>query len=106
RLRAVGSGEGVKMEEVYVRSNRVMKNHHSTCVYRDGFLYGFDDTQLKCIDFRKGVEKAGWDSAGIDKGTLILADRHLIIQTERGDLALAEATPDEFQLIVKIPKVL
>src|SRR5205823_15040276 len=105
-VRAVPDGDRVRLEEVYARNRRVMQNHHSTCVYKDGFLYGFDEGRLKCIDFRKGVEKAGWESEGIDKGTLILADRYLVILTERGDLALVEATPDEFRPVAKVSKVL
>jgi outer membrane protein assembly factor BamB len=105
-LRAVPSGDKVELEEVYARNNRVMRNHHSTCVYKDGFLYGFDDSQFHCVDLRKGAVKAGWEGDGIAKGHLILADKYLIVLTETGDLALVEATPDEFRPVAKIPKVL
>jgi outer membrane protein assembly factor BamB len=102
-------GEGVKLVEVYARRRKGFQNHHGTSIYRDRFLYGFDgDTvaRLKCIEFATGREKEGWDAAGLDKGTLILAETHLIVQTERGDLALVEANPEEFRMIAKIPRVL
>jgi outer membrane protein assembly factor BamB len=105
-LRAVPDGDRVKLEEVYARNKRVMQNHHSTCVYKDGFLYGFDETRLKCVDFRKGVEKSDWEAEAVGKGCLILADRHLIILTEGGDLALVEATPEEFRWLGKVRPVL
>jgi outer membrane protein assembly factor BamB len=108
-LRAQRNNDGVKLVSVYTRHFRGMKNHHSTSVYRDRYLYGFDGetvAQLKCIEFNTGNEKEGWDAAGIDKGTLILADNHLIVQSERGDLCLIEATPVEFRLIARIPRVL
>ena len=50
--------------------------------------------------------KAGWEADGIAKGRLILADKYLVVLTETGDLALVEATPDEFRPVAKIPKVL
>lgn len=102
-LRAVPEAGGVRLEEVYARNRRVMQNHHSTCVYQDGYLYGFDESRLKCVDFRKGVEKSGWDADGIAKGNLILAGRHLLILTENGDLALVEATPEEFRPVARVP---
>ena len=57
-------------------------------------------------DLRKGVERSDWEAEGVAKGCLILADRHLIILTESGDLALVEATPEEFRLVAKLKKVL
>ena len=107
-LRAKPDGSGLKLEPVYTRRNKVMLSHHSTCVYRDGFLYGFTGdtrTHLACVDFRSGNEVEGWigfEKSG-EKGTAILADRHLIILTERGELALVEATPAECRVVAKVP---
>jgi outer membrane protein assembly factor BamB len=102
-LRAVPDGDRLKFEEVYARNRRVMQNHHSTCVYADGYLYGFDEDRLKCVDLRRGQEKDDWEAVRFGKGCLILAHRHLIILTEGGDLALVEATPEEFRLIARVP---
>ncbi len=102
-LRAVPAGDGVRLEEVYSRANKLMRNHHSTCVYKDGFLYGYDDERLKCVNLRTGRENADWDSGGLKKGSLILADRHLIVLTESGDLALVDAKSDDFDLVAKVP---
>jgi outer membrane protein assembly factor BamB len=104
-LRAVPSGDQVRLEEVYARNNRVLRSHHATAVYKDGYLYGFDDTRRtypQCVDFRKGVEVADWGAgAEVESGTLILTDRHLVIQTEKGDVILAEATPEEFRPVAR-----
>jgi outer membrane protein assembly factor BamB len=105
-LRAAADGDRVKLQEVYVRNNRVMRNHHSTCVYKDGHLYGYDNDTLKCVVLRKGVEVPGWEGETLWKGSVILADRHLIVLTEKGDLALVEATPEEFRQLAKIRNVL
>ncbi len=107
-LLRVEAGEGrAKFREVYVRNNRVLRSHHSTAVHRDGFLYGFDgtrDTFLKCIDLRKGLDVPDWGGErDVRSGTLILADRHLIVFSERGELSLIEAKPDAFNLIAAVP---
>jgi outer membrane protein assembly factor BamB len=91
------SGDTFLPKPVYFRPGKLMKNHHSSSVQQDGFLYGFDDNVLKCINMREGQEV--WDSRGINKGNLILADKHLIGLTERGSLFLVQATPEAFRLI-------
>lgn len=81
---------------VYFRRGRLMQNHHSTCVHRDGFLYGFDGGQLKCVNLREGTEVEDWPKVAAvrnSKGSLILVGGHLIGQTERGDLFVVRADP-------------
>jgi outer membrane protein assembly factor BamB len=108
-LRAVRKDDGVKFIQVYARHRKGLQNHHASSVYFDRHLFGFDGDsvgRLKCIEFNTGNEKADWDARGVDKGSVVLAGKHLIIQTERGDLSLVEATAEEFRLVAKIPKVL
>jgi outer membrane protein assembly factor BamB len=108
-LRAQRTDDGVKLIEVYARRLRGMKNHHSTSVYKDRYLYGFDGERtgrLKCIELNTGNEKTDWESSGMEMGSIILADNYLIIQTERGELCLVEATPAEFHLVAKVRNVL
>jgi outer membrane protein assembly factor BamB len=110
RLRADGSG--VKAESVYFRSNRVMRTHMATVVYRDGFVYGFDDPAgLRCVDFRKGELVEDWegrdaDNKAINKGCLILAGDKLIGLTTTGTVFLADADPTEFKFRGKLDGVL
>jgi len=111
-LRVEKSGDEVKLVPVYSRRGRAFQTHHSTCVFKDRYLFGFDrmtsSAVLKCVAFDTGKEKEGWEASGIKpgSGTIILADKHLIIQTEGGELCLVEATPDEFRLVAKLSKVL
>jgi outer membrane protein assembly factor BamB len=108
-LRAVPAGDGVKLERVYdLRRRPPLQSHFSTAVYHDGFLYGFDKENggLKCLDFRTGKAKDDWEAERLDKGSVILAGRHLVVLTQTGTLALVEATPEEFRLVARIPKVL
>ncbi|HEY3174271.1 MAG TPA: PQQ-binding-like beta-propeller repeat protein [Candidatus Polarisedimenticolia bacterium] len=82
---------GDKFEAVEVWKSRIMKNHFNSSIYQGGYLYGFDDATLRCIDAATGEEK--WSQRGFAKGSLLLADGHLIIFSESGLVALAEATP-------------
>ncbi len=68
-----------------------MCNHFASCVEYKGHLYGFNEGTLTCLDFARG--KAVWRERGFAKGSLLLADGHLIVLGENGKLALAEATP-------------
>jgi hypothetical protein len=60
-------------------------------------LYGFNDRFISCIDFDSGDRL--WTARGYNHGALTVADGKLIILGERGTLALAEASPDEFNEI-------
>ena len=88
------NNNGVLNVETLWKSN-VMKNHFSSSVLIDRYIYGFDDRILKCIDAYTGEEQ--WKQRGFQKGSLIYADGHLIILGERGKLALVEATPAEYK---------
>ena len=79
----------VRIKEIW--KNRKMKNQFASSVLYENYLYGFDNSILKCIEADTGKEQ--WKTRGFGKGTLILADGHLIILSDRGKLGLAEATP-------------
>jgi len=72
-----------------------MKNHFQSSIHYGGYIYGFDNAILKCISAHTGKE--GWKQSGFGKGSLILADGHLIVLSERGRLTLVEATPNEYR---------
>jgi outer membrane protein assembly factor BamB len=74
-----------------VWQNRRMKNQFSSSVLHNGHIYGFDNSVLKCIAAATGEEK--WKESGFGHGSLILADGHLIVLSERGKLYFVEATP-------------
>ena len=77
-----------------------MSNHYSTCVYRDGFLYGFHGRQeegqeLHAIELKTG--KIMWSVERFGAGTVTLAGNRLVIVRENGELTLAPASPKEFR---------
>jgi len=116
-LRVESRNNGPRFVPVYARRGRAFQNHHSSSVFlatgeKDRYLFGFDgqagSARLKCVNFDTGRDQEGWeaDGLGTGSGTLILVDRHLVIQTERGELALVEASPREFRLVARLPRVL
>lgn len=78
-----------------VWKSRDMKNHFSSSVLYQNHLYGFDNAFLTCLDLATG--KAKWQQRGFQKGSLLLADGHLIVLGEQGFLALVEASPVAYQ---------
>jgi outer membrane protein assembly factor BamB len=95
-----------RAEEVYIRRNKLMRCRYSTCVLHEGHLYGFDlgRGDLKCIDMKTGTEK--WATSDVHRGTLVLAEGHLVILSEDGTLALVDATPAEFRPRGRMKEVL
>jgi len=75
-------------KEVYF--TRDMKNHHGGVVLVDGFLYGFNDNILTCLEFATG--KLMWRDRSPAKGSVTFADGHLYVQSENNVVSLSEAT--------------
>ncbi len=82
-------------------SDDVMSSQYTTCVQKDGYLYGIDGRQdvgvarLRCFDPKTG--KVAWTEEGYGTGTLILADDKLVILKTDGKLVLAEPSPQAFR---------
>ncbi len=84
-----------KAESVW--KNTEMRNHFNSCVLFDGHLYGFDEKTLKCINFNDG--KVNWEKSGLGKGSLMIADKKLVILSAKGLLVTAKATHEKFEQI-------
>jgi outer membrane protein assembly factor BamB len=83
----VKDGE-VAATEVYHTPN--MRNHHGGMVLVDGYLYGFSDLILTCLEFATG--NVMWRDRSVGKGSVTYADGHLYIQGENSMVGLAEAS--------------
>jgi len=83
----------VKASEIYFTRN--MKNHHGGVVLVDGYLYGFNDSILTCLEFSTG--KQMWRDRSVGKGTVTYAEGNLYIQGENNLVGLAEASPSGYK---------
>ncbi len=86
-------------EEIW-KNNDLMSNHYNTCAHADGHLYGFDGRQeagasFRCVNLKQ--QKICWNQPRFGCGSIILAEGHLIVLTERGELVLAQASPKTYR---------
>ena len=106
-LLRVGGG-GAKV--VYFRPNKLMRNHHSTCVHKDGFLFGCDEKRLGCVNLRDGTPVADWPSDDVRSRlglcSVTMVGDKLLCLSERGTLMLTNTDPTDFQLLGRLDKVL
>lgn len=82
---------------VIVWENKNMRSQMSGPVLIDGYLYGFDDNRLACVDFNTGERK--WIEKKPRKGALSAAGDKLIVMGERGSLYIVQATPEAYKEI-------
>jgi outer membrane protein assembly factor BamB len=83
------SGNEVRAQEIYF--TRDMKNHHGGVVLVNGYIYGYNDSILTCLEFASG--KMVWRDRSVGKGAVTYADGHLYILGENNVVGLVEATP-------------
>jgi outer membrane protein assembly factor BamB len=86
------SASGVTAEQVYF--TRQMQNHHGGVVLVGDYLYGFDQSNLTCINFKTG--EVAWSNRSVGKGSVVYADGHIYVRSERGPVALVEANPTAY----------
>jgi outer membrane protein assembly factor BamB len=82
-----GAGE-VKAREIYF--TRDMQNHHGGVLLVNGYLYGFSNTILTCLEFATG--KVNWRLRSVGKGALTYADGRLYILSEDNVVGLANVS--------------
>jgi outer membrane protein assembly factor BamB len=83
----------VSAQQIYF--TREMQNHHGGVVLVDGYLYGFNNAILTCLEFLTG--KMMWRHRSVGKGSLTYADRNLYIQSEDNLVGLAAASPSGYE---------
>lgn len=89
-LRAEGGQ--VRAQEAYF--TRELQNHHGGVVLVDGYLYGFNNSILTCLEFATG--KMRWRHRSVGKGAVTYADGHLYILSENNVVGLVEASPTAY----------
>jgi outer membrane protein assembly factor BamB len=87
------AGSTQSATEVYFEKK--MACHHGGIVKLGDFLYSAAGGPLMCMEFESG--KIRWQARGAGKGSLSAADGMLYILGENHEVALAEATPEEYR---------
>lgn len=84
-------------------SEQIKLNFNDFIIHK-GFAYGFDGPSIACIDTKDGSRK--WKGTPYRGFSVLLAEQDLIlVLTEKGDLALVRATPDQFIELARIPAI-
>jgi outer membrane protein assembly factor BamB len=86
-------GQDVSAQEIYFTRN--MQNHHGGVVLVDGYLYGFNNSILTCMEFETG--KVLWRDRSVGKGSVSYADGHLYVLSEDNVVGLVEASPKGYR---------
>ncbi|MEC9326369.1 MAG: PQQ-binding-like beta-propeller repeat protein, partial [Verrucomicrobiota bacterium] len=91
--------ENRKINKLWELNNQ-LDSHYATPVQFEGHLIGYHGrqetgTEIRCIESSTG--KIKWSSERIPAGSITLANKTLIILTERGEMILAPANTDKFK---------
>jgi outer membrane protein assembly factor BamB len=80
---------GVRADEVYF--TRDLMNHHGGVVFVNGYLYGYSNAILTCLEAATG--KVQWRDRSVGKGSLTYADGRLYVLGESDTVGLVDASP-------------
>jgi outer membrane protein assembly factor BamB len=94
---------GETFEARTIWANKNMKNKFSSSVLYEGYIYGFDEAILACIDAATGERK--WKGGRYGYGQLLLASGHLVISSESGEVALVKANPEKYEEIARFSAI-
>jgi outer membrane protein assembly factor BamB len=85
---------------VWENRKPVMQAKFTTPVFYNGFVYGLDNGILACLEPATG--KRRWIDGRYEHGQILLAGNKLIVQMERGKLALVSPSPDGLVELARI----
>jgi outer membrane protein assembly factor BamB len=86
-------GDQVKAEEVYFEPKAPKSIGGAVRVGE--YLYGTNSGGLMCVEFATGDIK--WQDRSVGAGAVCVADGHLYVHGEKGDVALVEVTPEAYR---------
>jgi outer membrane protein assembly factor BamB len=99
-LLQVSADEEGQLSAKQVYAHNRMRNYFASSVQFGAHIYGFDNSDLVCMEIRTG--NVLWRERGFRKGSLMIANGHLLVLGENGRLAVAKAIPGEYREIGSI----
>jgi outer membrane protein assembly factor BamB len=91
---------GTGAEEVYFLGANTFQNHHGGFVRVGDYIYGghgHNSGNPTCIEMKTGRVLWQRRQPGGGSGSVVYADGHLYFRYEKGEVALVEATPQEYR---------
>lgn len=92
-------GSGNNYTATTIWENSMMKNKFNSSVLHNGYIYGLDEGILSCLDVNTGERK--WKDGRYGYGQVLLAGDHLIVTSDKGEVALVKATPNQYTEVAK-----
>jgi outer membrane protein assembly factor BamB len=92
-IKLVGTGDAIEPEQVYY--SQKLPNAIGGCVKIGDFMYGTSGQGLHCVEFATGEVK--WSNRSLGAASICFADGNLYLHGENGDVAIVEATPDDYR---------
>ena len=86
-----------------ILTGNTMKNDFSSCVYHEGYIYGFNVAAVRCISAETGEAK--WTKRGYGKGALMMVDGKLIVISDKGKVIIIEGTPDAYKELASVQAI-
>jgi len=113
----IGTGFGLGMRRLAVNrtggdwqtterwTSKGMKPYYNDFTLHRGHVYGFDGRILACLDLETGERE--WKGGRYGNGQLLLLPDQdlLLVLSDRGDVALVEATPEGFSELARMPAI-
>jgi len=113
----LGAGHGMGVRRIAVRhgadgwtteerwTSAGLKPYFNDFVVHEGYAFGFDGSILACIDLADGQRR--WKGGRYGHGQIVLLPDQdlLLVLSEKGELALVRAVPDQFTEVARVPAI-
>ncbi|MCL4841990.1 MAG: PQQ-binding-like beta-propeller repeat protein [Bryobacteraceae bacterium] len=93
----VRAGDGFVAKDGW--SSQAMKAKFNNVVLHEGVIYGLDEGILAAMDVATG--KRLWKGGRYGYGQLLLAQGHLVVTTEQGEVVLVKANPAKHEEVAR-----
>lgn len=84
-------------------NNAVLKTKYTNVVIHEGYAFGLSDGILECVDLKNG--KRQWKAKRYRQGQLMRIGAHLLIISEDGYVAIANASSEKFEELCTFPAI-
>lgn len=91
-VKLLGGPDGITAEQIYFDVKLPTAIGGSVLI--NDALYGAASKVLMCVDFVSGEKK--WEDKSVAPGSITYADGNLYLQSEAGEMALIEASPEAY----------